>query len=654
MLELYEKSRDVIIDVIENLKQDKSLIFPVRMSSTEIGVDYLDDVAEALRDGKFHVSVCGQIKAGKSTLLNALLFEEELLPVDVTPETSTLTKISHGNEFKACITFYDADEWSKLNSRDEFREYHADELVKMKDEGIDPCDYLGTTAVETDQSALQNFIGAQGDLTLLVKQVEIEHPRVPHDGLVFIDTPGLNDPNIVRSEITIDWVGKSDAVLFVLHSKGVDEDDYSFIDDSLAGIREECFILVLNRCDELSKEGLNRVIEYINKSFTTGNIASKNLITDNSCVIPVSALAAYLARADRDTLSERDLWHMNRIESGNPGLIQSNGRFSSLEKAISEKLVDNKGKKLLRSNATKIKVLLDTKNRHLQMEMERINTQLENLGKDYGEIETQLKELSISKKELNDSMIQIQGKLKDGATKASNSIFKMLDKKFKAIAEDIKRDIETAENPDTFARQLPWVLKNMIDDSLIHGAELERTIDRICLDLDEELTAARTILASKLKRDFPGFMKFISFRLDLPGLSVTISESLSQSVYESFRNCIARVLGFLWVRKSTTRNKLDSALIHLIPEIDKNVKGHLNAEVFDKYDSIQADVALELDSFINRIQDDLKRIIDEKKNTEEVKTEYQSKLEQLEKDIDNLERIQDNTYEVLNNLLAQL
>ncbi len=59
----------------------------------DITVDVIETRKHQLEKEHFFASVTGQIKSGKSTLLNALLFGDEILPSDDTPHTAKITRI---------------------------------------------------------------------------------------------------------------------------------------------------------------------------------------------------------------------------------------------------------------------------------------------------------------------------------------------------------------------------------------------------------------------------------------------------------------------------------------------------------------------------------------------------------------------------------
>ena len=79
-------------------------------------VDFLEgqvsratELRERLYERELIISVIGQFKRGKSSLINALL-GEELLPVGIIPLTTTVTEIRRGDGFRAVVRFSDDSE----------------------------------------------------------------------------------------------------------------------------------------------------------------------------------------------------------------------------------------------------------------------------------------------------------------------------------------------------------------------------------------------------------------------------------------------------------------------------------------------------------------------------------------------------------------
>lgn len=60
---------------------------------------------------KLNIGVVGQVKAGKSSFLNTLLFDgQEILPKASTPKTATLTKMEYAEKNIMQIEYYSPEE----------------------------------------------------------------------------------------------------------------------------------------------------------------------------------------------------------------------------------------------------------------------------------------------------------------------------------------------------------------------------------------------------------------------------------------------------------------------------------------------------------------------------------------------------------------
>lgn len=105
-------------DKIDKLKADLSPYADCARLETldEVKTRFLKRTGDFFReDRKLNIGVIGQVKAGKSSFLNTLLFEgKKVLPSAATPKTATLTKIEYGEENRLCIEYYTPEEWSVL------------------------------------------------------------------------------------------------------------------------------------------------------------------------------------------------------------------------------------------------------------------------------------------------------------------------------------------------------------------------------------------------------------------------------------------------------------------------------------------------------------------------------------------------------------
>lgn len=234
---------------------------------------FRDGIQKDRKEGrKLTVGIVGQVKAGKSSLLNALLFEgEDVLPKAATPMTAALTVISHDSKTRAEVEFYSELEWQSILELD--KEYSsliaatkqnlasnsqaagnlvndalrleqltnlpvevlaAHQLVEMvKESDLDVNRYLGkkeeiqgVTCPTELKDRMIEYVGAGGKYTPLVRSSSIFYDNSELEELEIVDTPGMNDPVVSRSRRTKEYLGQCDVIfLLSLCSSFMDEND---------------------------------------------------------------------------------------------------------------------------------------------------------------------------------------------------------------------------------------------------------------------------------------------------------------------------------------------------------------------------------------------------------------------------------------------
>jgi hypothetical protein len=91
---------------------DEKSIAPLRQVCESIDCA-ADEYAKEGR--KLRIGIVGQVKVGKSSFLNALLFDgRDLLPKAATPMTAALTTLSYADEPCAEVEFFTHDDWGKV------------------------------------------------------------------------------------------------------------------------------------------------------------------------------------------------------------------------------------------------------------------------------------------------------------------------------------------------------------------------------------------------------------------------------------------------------------------------------------------------------------------------------------------------------------
>ncbi|SDB09059.1 Dynamin family protein [Pseudomonas sp. NFACC23-1] len=216
------------------------------------------------------IGVVGRVKAGKSSLLNALIFDgHAILPRAATPMTAALTTLTHGDTFGAEVQFYSAAdreniEQNALRYEQRLREeksrayetlsqrrqrsgrhvedeqFHADvektarralqgehALAAAHDQwqsirsssvdfkSLDSPGRLQATDAQALADKLLEYVGVGGNYMPLTKSVDIFLPLDSLRNVRIIDTPGLNDPVQSREERTTALLKNCDVVFIV-------------------------------------------------------------------------------------------------------------------------------------------------------------------------------------------------------------------------------------------------------------------------------------------------------------------------------------------------------------------------------------------------------------------------------------------------------
>lgn len=205
------------------------------------------ELAEKLENQKVTISVIGQFKRGKSTLVNAIL-EDEILPVGIVPVTAAVTEIKYG-EKAADVLFNNG-----IVKPVEFSELHT-----YINEQENPNNVLGVNSV-TMYTPSEFLKG----------------------GITFVDTPGVGSVHQNNTDAAYAFVKESDAVIFML---SVDSPINQIEIDFLKSAKEFAskFYFAVNKADMISPEDLTIYIEYCK------NLLKNIMEVEDVTIFPVSA-----------------------------------------------------------------------------------------------------------------------------------------------------------------------------------------------------------------------------------------------------------------------------------------------------------------------------------------------------------------------------
>lgn len=197
-------------------------------------------------DKDFQIALVGAIKAGKSTLVNAML-KMDLASTDITPETASLTKFCNSKEgHYVRVFFYNKKEWEELwqsvnTSRAEvfLEEYKKLKADAEKDNWLEHDEIeIHSDDIGQIQNEIKKWTSSKSPAHYFVKEVVVGIQDSPFaDGIILVDTPGLNDVVEYRSNITRDYINRANAVLVCVDAKRMTAEELSTIYGVFANTR---------------------------------------------------------------------------------------------------------------------------------------------------------------------------------------------------------------------------------------------------------------------------------------------------------------------------------------------------------------------------------------------------------------------------------
>jgi tRNA U34 5-carboxymethylaminomethyl modifying GTPase MnmE/TrmE len=245
-----------------------------------------------VRDGEndaCRIAVIGQVKAGKSTLINALIRRPGFLPTDVNPWTAVVTNLHFGRspDAGAVYQFFDDVDWQHLAA--------GGRLFELSRRlGIELDAYMLASHVRQMRERAEQRLGPQFQLLLgkqhrfAVASADVLERYVcigdldsdaaggpaPDAGrfadvtksadlyfdlddpfacaVTIVDTPGTNDPFLVRDEISRDALKSADAYVVVLNAqRALSSSDLDLL-RLLHGLQKSRLVVFVNRIDLLN------------------------------------------------------------------------------------------------------------------------------------------------------------------------------------------------------------------------------------------------------------------------------------------------------------------------------------------------------------------------------------------------------------------
>ena len=330
---------------------------------TKVNDDVITDVIENLKHGEMSIAVVGEVNRGKSTFLNALM-GTKLFPSRASVCTAGVTVLDYGDEPKAEIVFKNG---------------------KTKSFEL---------SLENPSKSLVDVISRKNKEVQDIKMVRIWYPNpFTGNGLVLVDTPGVNDPETWREDITYEYLAGADAVIMLLDPmQPLSASEVEFLEHKILGRSIANLIFVVNKIDDVCMEDRAVALGRIE------NILKKYV--PNPTIYPLASKPALKAK-----------------QTGDEQSLNISG-FPEFEEGLLDFLAKGRGGLLLKSKIQKgidhlsndIQVSIDQRIGALDSEKGAVKTRLNRAQSD---LQSQTKKKDDLKKQLNSKGKTIARQLKD-------------------------------------------------------------------------------------------------------------------------------------------------------------------------------------------------------------------------------------------------
>jgi len=321
---------------------------------TNVDTKPVETIQEQLSRGELSVAVVGEINRGKSTFLNALM-GATIFPSRAMICTAGVTVLDYGETPRAEVHYRDGSS-----------------------DDIDLSDTKPATALKAVVSRSNKDVQ-----DINVTRVWYPNPFTGN-GIVLVDTPGVNDPDHWREDITYSYLAEADAVIMLLDPmQPLSASEVEFLDTKILERSIANLIFVVNKIDDVPTSDREHAMRRIESVLATH--------VPNPTIYPVAAKPALDAKL-----------------SGRTSDLKGTG-MPAFEAGLMDFLAKGRGGLLLRTKVQKGQ-------QHLEHIQDTIRQRRGALDEEKGVVEDRLKEaqdrLNALKKKRNrlDSELSTQQK----------------------------------------------------------------------------------------------------------------------------------------------------------------------------------------------------------------------------------------------------
>ena len=586
-----------LTDAIAELKEE--------FAKKERGSDIL------LKDNSvLKIGIVGQVKAGKSSFLNSLFFDgENILPRASTPMTAGLTVLKYGDKNKFIVEYFNEKEWAyfedkaaeydqiiqmgkaqdpNLTDADIEKIFNIDDTKKSAKEMVSKCTRAAKSNIQKVskkeekcfgeflelQNILEDYVGANGKLTSIVKSLTLELNDDRLQGLQVVDTPGVNDPVLSREMRTREFLQECHGVFLLSNSTSFfSATDVNFL---------------VNR---IGSQGISTVV-LIGSMLDAGLMDASGKYHDD-LGNALDYVKTSLERQYKHNIAEADFRGEDPILDFNSGIGYSiakkgRARWDSMEAHIVSRMCE-----LYPS-------FFDT-----DKNIKEMFSALANIDGEDGIREKYIEGLF---KQNMDKIIK--EKLNSYFSNASSELSKVFNNKTEGIKAQLKA-LEDCENPEERRKAMLNLIEGMKKEMLSIMSRVDNRADKAVKDVknsysmnwDGNIPIIPSTLCCQRESTFWGRDKSFSFNMSVIDASTLVS-NIKNLVTKSLEDLAQK-----WDKKNLEiRSFISDSIIDFISEQEKHdtenrIDGRmLNSVLNDTLDQMSNEATLDIASIKNRIE----------------------------------------------------
>lgn len=277
----------------------------------------LKAVRKNLNNEKFSLVVIGEFSRGKSTFINAML-GRSILPSSKQPTTNIISKIIYGEKPSYTLHYREEGRKPKQISDEEFL------AIKAQAEA-DPSNF----------EKVKNYFKKTEDFAK-IKFAEIAYPlSFCKNGVEVVDTPGTNDLNVGRMEITYEYLQNAEAAILILGAdQALSKSEKIFLQERVLGNQIRDIFIIVNYKDQLSGPDEEERV----KRHVLDNLADVGDFSKRIFLVSSKQALLYRRKENGEELKKKMLLSLPASieETGFPDFELSLARFLSEEKGLSK------------------------------------------------------------------------------------------------------------------------------------------------------------------------------------------------------------------------------------------------------------------------------------------------------------------------------